>query len=256
MAFLPDYLVPVAGSPTNTELLRYFRLANTELEDTAEGALTIDGAQDVTGAKTFDSSTLKLEEAGGTDAVTVAVASLAASRTYTVPDAGGAASFVMTAGTQTISGTKTFDGQIIGKGTTTNDSAAAGYIGEVMRAAVLDSAAVSSTGSTQLFDVTSISLTAGDWDVSGIVQFLANGATVTVARMGISATTGNSATGLVFGDNYLSCPIPTATDDSNGTVPNFRVSLTGTTTYYLKAQMTYAVATPKAYGRISARRVR
>ena len=54
-----------------------------------------EGAQTINGAKTFDSSALKLEEAGGTDVVTVAVASLAAGRTYTVPDALGAATFGM-----------------------------------------------------------------------------------------------------------------------------------------------------------------
>lgn len=66
------------------------------------------GSQIVTGAKTFASSALLLQEAGSTDVVTIAVASLGAGRTYTVPDAGGAASFVMTEGTQTINGSKTF----------------------------------------------------------------------------------------------------------------------------------------------------
>lgn len=39
-------------------------------------------------------------------------AELAAARTYTLPDAGGAADFVMTAGTQTIAGAKTFSTSI------------------------------------------------------------------------------------------------------------------------------------------------
>jgi hypothetical protein len=46
--------------------------------------------------------------AGGTGsfAVTMTPATLAASRTYTLPDAGGAATFVMTAGAQTLTGPK------------------------------------------------------------------------------------------------------------------------------------------------------
>jgi len=53
------------------------------------------GAQTATGAKTFASSALLLQEAGSTDVVTVAVATLGAGRTYTVPDAGGAANFIL-----------------------------------------------------------------------------------------------------------------------------------------------------------------
>ncbi len=66
------------------------------------------GAATITGAKTFASSALLLQENGGTDVATIAVASLATGRTYTVPDAGGAADFLMTVGAQTITGAKTF----------------------------------------------------------------------------------------------------------------------------------------------------
>lgn len=68
-----------------------------------------EGTQTINGVKTVKSSSLKLQEASSTDTVTVAVASLAADRTYTVPDAGGAADFVMTAGSQSITGVKTID---------------------------------------------------------------------------------------------------------------------------------------------------
>lgn len=66
------------------------------------------GAQTITGAKTFANQTLLLQEVGSTDVITINVAALAASRAYTLPDAGGAASFIMSEGTQTINGTKTF----------------------------------------------------------------------------------------------------------------------------------------------------
>jgi hypothetical protein len=80
------------------------------------------GAEVFTGAKTFQSSTLLLQEAGSTDVVTVAVASLAASRLYTVPDAGAAASFVMSEGASTLNAVRTFGSGIIG---------AAGAVGAV-----------------------------------------------------------------------------------------------------------------------------
>jgi hypothetical protein len=45
---------------------------------------------------------------GVTNTITLTAPAPAASRTYTIPDAGGAASFVMTAGAQTIGGVKSF----------------------------------------------------------------------------------------------------------------------------------------------------
>lgn len=72
----------------------------------ADFLLTV-GAQTITGAKTFADQTLKLQETGSTDVITINVAALSASRDYTLPDAGGSASFVMTAGNQTIGGVKT-----------------------------------------------------------------------------------------------------------------------------------------------------
>lgn len=71
-----------------------------------------EGAQSVNGAKTFASSvtinpTTNQLVFGVTNTTTITSPAPAASRVYTIPDAGGAASFVMTAGTQTIAGTLT-----------------------------------------------------------------------------------------------------------------------------------------------------
>lgn len=139
-------------------------------------------------------------------------------------------------------------------GTNTNDAAAAGYVGELVTAT---GSLVSAAASGNYGDVTSISLTAGDWDVSCIIYFEANGATVTSANFGIGTATGNSATGIVAGSNmtYLATPV-VANPDVGGAIPPFRVSLSATTTYYFKLRSTYTVATPRATGRLSARRVR
>ncbi len=48
------------------------------------------------------------------DTLTITNAAQAAARTYTIPDAGGAADFVMNAGTQTIAGVKTFSSVPLG----------------------------------------------------------------------------------------------------------------------------------------------
>ncbi len=82
------------------------------LPDISGTFMMLEGAQTVSGAKTFVSATfnvlgIKIKGAG------VGIASLqyansADSRDYTIPDAGAAADFVMTEGTQSINGAKTF----------------------------------------------------------------------------------------------------------------------------------------------------
>lgn len=278
-------------------------------------------------------------------------ASLAASRTYTMPDAGASANFVMSEGTATINGTKTFGSTIVGTtdgnalkalsnlasvainttlvsdtddtdnlgttsigwskiymndgavgtpsftfsddpdngayrigtnnwgltaggtkcvdikaagtsviGTNTNDSAAASYIGEYIESLV---SSPTNTGATNVaYNVTSISLTAGDWDVSGIIDFFRNGATFTSVDLytAISPTSGNSFSGETNGVNANEFSVAAALltfSQITLTIPTFRVSLSGTTTYYLKGYVNaYTAGQPTNAARISARRVR
>lgn len=139
-------------------------------------------------------------------------------------------------------------------GTTTNDTANVGWVGEPLRTSV--TSGVSSSGTGQFFDICSSTLTAGDWDITGQVITTANGATVTVTLMAITTVAGNSTSGQIDGDNRLPMAVPTALNDSSGTIAAYRVSISATTIYYLKVREDFSVATPKAYGRISARRVR
>lgn len=144
------------------------------------------------------------------------------------------------------------------RGTATNDSAGTGNIGEYVSSSVFNQA-VGTAG--QYSDVTSVSLTAGDWDVTGILAIVRTGATFTsvTAFGGISTTSGNSSTGLTTGDTlvYLSYGSDTSFLGASGTIGALRISLTTTTTVYLKGYVDgYTIGTPKHYGRISARRVR
>lgn len=140
------------------------------------------------------------------------------------------------------------------KGTTTNDSASALNVGEYVESVV---AVTNCPTTSEWGDLTSISLTAGDWDVSVAALATLNAATITgETRIGISTTTGNSATGLVTGSNRITIPAPTATSDSGGAISSYRESLAGTTTVYLKYFAEYTGGPPKMAGRISARRVR
>lgn len=169
---------------------------------------------------------------------------------------------VVTTSTQTFSGgntflsSTTFNGKILLKGTTTNDNARTGDIGEYVESVV---GASNATTTGQYSDLTSISLTAGDWDVTAIVHWNVNGGSWSRLRTGISVTSGNSGTGLTLGSSEVllnTTASGTVPDLSFLAVPVYRQSLSGTTTIYLKIQAVYTGGPPTAQGRLSARRVR
>lgn len=143
------------------------------------------------------------------------------------------------------------------KGTTTNDSAAAGYVGEYLEVDVASGSAVALTTNTAK-TVASLALTAGDWDVEASC-FLLPAASTSVSRSqaGISSVTdsasfvSNSAHQII--SSAAQVPGNVATSCRAGPV---RISISGTTTYYLVAFSTFTVSTMSAYGHMSARRAR
>lgn len=247
------------SAPTPASASRIVTLPD---QGTDYSVVATEGAQTINGAKTFADPITQNDITnqlvlGTTRTVTISAPTPAStSRVITLPDQGADYSVVATAGTQTISGTKTFDGQLIGKGTTTNDNAASGYIGEYI-SSVVSAANFSSTGTYG--DLTSISLTAGDWDVSVNFAFQRNTASWSDFEIGISTTAGNSGTGLVAADNradFINSAGITNINFVSAVIPSYRMSLSATTTVYLKYVATYTVAAPSGLGRLSARRVR
>lgn len=155
--------------------------------------------------------------------------------------------------------TKVLDAKAAGVaiiGTNTNNSAAAGWVGEYLES--LQSAFTAWPASTgQYGDGVSLALTAGDWDVTAVAEFRDNGATIAgISEMGIGTASGNSGTGLVGGSNAVGIAYFGATTWWGAAVPSFRVSISATTTYYLKLFLTYSAGTPQYRCRLSARRVR
>ncbi len=161
------------------------------------------------------------------------------------PSAGTEALSVTTAGVLTI------PVQGIIKGTATNDSAPAGFIGEYIESVVGNT---NLPTTAQYGDLTSITLTAGDWDVTAVCG-LNNNTLWTAFDIGISVTSGNSASGLVFGSNNVAV-VPSSTVNTGVSVPTYRMSLSGSATVYFKFRGTYTGTTPQVAGRLSARRVR
>jgi hypothetical protein len=146
------------------------------------------------------------------------------------------------------------DGQL--PGTNTNDNASAGNIGEYVSATVNNGSGVSLTNNTSA-NVTSISLTAGDWDVWGSVGFNAgSGTTVSLLAGWISTTSASFPAAPNGGALYQREPISETNPGDILPVGLMRLSLSTTTTVYLGVEASFAVSTLKAYGFIGARRAR
>ncbi len=142
------------------------------------------------------------------------------------------------------------------KGTNTNDSAAAGNVGEFVSGTVASGSAVGLTSATGA-NVTSISLTAGDWDVSGNIIFIPAATTsITALFASSSSTSATVAADYYRFDDQRAAYVPAGGGRIGSPIPTQRFSLSGTTTIYLVAQANFTVSTLSAYGFISARRVR
>lgn len=139
-------------------------------------------------------------------------------------------------------------------GTTTNDAAAAGEVGEVITSAV---SATNFTTSGQYGDLTSISLTAGDWDTWVTGTITNNGATSTQFIIGTSVNSGNSGTGLTDGVSDVSINnMLSSTQGIGAAVGPVRRQLTTTTPVYLKYYCSYTGGPPQLAAQIYARRIR
>lgn len=142
-------------------------------------------------------------------------------------------------------------------GTNTNNSASAGYVGEYMESK--NASATNYPSSTAFGDATSLSLTAGDWDVTLLTATIPSAAATNIyVCAGISTTSGNSSTGLLNGDNFACAngQVITNSNEVGVAIPAYRVLISSTTTYYAKIVGSYTGGAPQYYYRMSARRVR
>lgn len=137
-----------------------------------------------------------------------------------------------------------------------------GPIGEFKTSSILAAAGVAvltATGKT----VTSVELTAGEWDVSANLDRALTGvtATVRVASLSLTADTvapagggsGLGTNGTVIQNVTFGTTI---TGGYTQVVGPCRVVLTATTTVYLVCHDTFSAGTMTAYGTIHARRIR
>lgn len=141
-------------------------------------------------------------------------------------------------------------------GTNTNDNAAAGFVGQSVKSVV---SAVTLAATTVYGNITSISLTAGDWLVWGQLNIAsADGAAVTRTQIVISEHSGNTTTDHVGGDNLLDMGFSWTSGATRigGSCNAYRVSTSSTKTIYLKARADYSGGTLSTDARLSALRIR
>lgn len=167
---------------------------------------------------------------------------------HTLPAWTLSATFNMITGSITPSST----GGIIG--TFTNNNVTAGGVGEYVTGTAAPGA-VSLTTATSA-TVTSISLSAGDWDVDGVVNYTPGATTsITIIGQGASSTAATLGAQDTYTREAYPATIPTAIVETKQ-IPTQRFSLASTTTIYLVAQATFTASTLTAGGTIRARRVR
>lgn len=163
-----------------------------------------------------------------------------------------------------VTGTLTVNNQLIASsgtipsfmvtGTTLTDSAPLSRIGEYNTGTVTSFTNFAATG--QFGNITSVVLTAGDYDVSGCMATRVNGATFNgQLYLAISINSGNTTTDHVLGHNEVRGFVPTATTNNSLCVPRYRISTAGTTVY-LKGAAEYSAGNPQYVGTMTVRRVR
>jgi hypothetical protein len=137
-------------------------------------------------------------------------------------------------------------------GTTTNDNASAGNIGEYV---TTNNSGVSLSNGTPA-QMAAIGLTAGDWDVWGTIMFNPAATTVANSIIGLVSLSSASATPIDYGC-FIAVAF-TATAGANQTLPTgtCRLSISSSTNVYLNQDAFFSTSTATGGGYLHARRRR
>ena len=130
----------------------------------------------------------------------------------------------------------------------------AGLIGALISSSVTAATTTGVAATGTYGNVTSISLPAGQYLLTGVAGFSQNGANLTTSlSCGFSSSTDGSALGTLDPATYNA--LISSTSDLVAPVPTLIVAPTTTTTYYLNTRFYYTSGTPQHYGRIIATRI-
>ncbi len=142
------------------------------------------------------------------------------------------------------------------QGTTTNDNAGAGFVGEVITTNVTLSNAKQITTNSSI-TLGSVSLTAGDWDCRGTAAHQLS-ATTTATKLSASLVTTDGVLG-IQGTDGTTTVVPASAISTSGVdlkMGPVRESLASLTTVFLVDGATFATSQLWAYGSITCRRMR
>jgi hypothetical protein len=132
----------------------------------------------------------------------------------------------------------------------------AGDLGEYIESIIGAGSPVSVTTSNAIQNITTISLSPGDWDVSAMVGIVGVAATFTTGfDGGVSLVNGTTLDGITS----VKIRWPSWQSGAafmNGTIPRTRYSIASTQTVYLNTRVVFTASTMSAYGTVNARRVR
>lgn len=139
-------------------------------------------------------------------------------------------------------------------GTTTNTNALPGQVGEYVVSTILSSAPVPLSSGVGT-NITSISLTGGDWDVSGLVGYIpANTTTTSFVEQSLSLA--SATIGAETNTTFAQVNETGGVAAGRWLVGTDRFSLAATTVIYLVSAPSFGVSTMTGFGTIRARRVR
>ena len=143
-------------------------------------------------------------------------------------------------------------------GITDGSAATAGNIGEVITGLVSSYTNYTTTATYQ--NISSITLSAGSWDISAGSTFNSNSSTITTSANAIFviSTTTASAAGAIEGTNMMYIPQAAllGTSKASVSIPPYNVNITTPTTYYLNTQAAFTLGNPQYVGKIRAVRIR
>jgi len=234
-------------------------LAASIIDETGTGSLVFANSPSLT-TPVIGSSGATLS---GTSGNTILKASATASGTLTIPAAtdtliGKATTDTLTNKTFDTSGTGNsflINSVAVSRGqypaVNTNTAATSGNIGEVITASVNYNPGTSVTSATPL-NITSISVPAGEWLITGMIYiFPASSTNVALWQSSISSTSGVNDTSPGRFSQWLNMGVP-GNNILSQAMPCTKYSLSTTTTIYLVTQVNFSVSTLTAGGSLTA----
>lgn len=221
----------------------------------------LSGVNTWSNSQTFTASTTTFKAASGSTGIEIGSTTAAASAFIDFHSSGNNidydARWIVSGGSTTVgnanvsltAATFSLSGVFTSTGVADASSAATGKVGEYLSAT---GSAVTLAASGTVYNLVSLSLTAGDWLISGAVDIIGTAALTEL----YGATTLTSATAAGFPYTISLAGSFTTAYDHRFAVPQRRLNVSATTTVYLIGRAGFASGSATGTGFIEARRIR